>query len=109
MDLLLVLSNIRCFALSRGLGFAGELGASITLTSELLPKEKRGIAAANYSYKWSHGYLHCLPGSLTSATKTGDFVYFIGGAMGHSLLFLRVRVLEKQDVMIRCKTGESFS
>ena len=29
-----------------GLGLAGELGASITLTSELLPKEKRGIAAA---------------------------------------------------------------
>ena len=26
------------------LGLAGELGASITLTSELLPKEKRGIA-----------------------------------------------------------------
>jgi len=29
-----------------GLGLAGELGASITLTSELLPKEKRGLAAA---------------------------------------------------------------
>ncbi|HTM94166.1 MAG TPA: MFS transporter, partial [Flavisolibacter sp.] len=29
-----------------GLGLAGELGASITLTSELLPKEKRGIGAA---------------------------------------------------------------
>ncbi|HLO37171.1 MAG TPA: MFS transporter, partial [Lacibacter sp.] len=27
------------------LGLAGELGASITLTSELLPKEKRGLAA----------------------------------------------------------------
>src|SRR5688572_18811548 len=29
-----------------GLGLAGELGASITLTSELLVKEKRGVAAA---------------------------------------------------------------
>src|SRR5258705_7785506 len=29
-----------------GLGLAGELGASITLTGEMLPKEKRGIAAA---------------------------------------------------------------
>ncbi|MFI5132009.1 MAG: MFS transporter, partial [Chitinophagales bacterium] len=29
-----------------GLGLAGELGASITLTSEMLPKEKRGLAAA---------------------------------------------------------------
>ena len=29
-----------------GVGLAGELGASITLVSELLPKEKRGIAAS---------------------------------------------------------------
>src|SRR5215470_15647811 len=29
-----------------GLGLAGELGAGITLVSELLPKEKRGVAAA---------------------------------------------------------------
>src|SRR5678815_5803909 len=29
-----------------GLGLAGELGASITLTSELLPKEKRAIGAS---------------------------------------------------------------
>ena len=29
-----------------GVGLAGELGAGITLVSELLPKEKRGIAAA---------------------------------------------------------------
>ncbi|MCU0374933.1 MAG: MFS transporter [Chitinophagaceae bacterium] len=38
-----------------GLGLAGELGASITLTSELLPKSKRGLAAAiscHNSHKW---------------------------------------------------------
>src|SRR5476651_2564324 len=29
-----------------GVGLAGELGAGITLVSELLPKEKRGLAAA---------------------------------------------------------------
>src|SRR5579871_1714615 len=29
-----------------GIGLAGELGAGITLVSELLPKEKRGIAAS---------------------------------------------------------------
>lgn len=29
-----------------GVGLAGELGAGITLVSELLPKEKRGIAAS---------------------------------------------------------------
>jgi len=29
-----------------GVGLAGELGAGITLVSELLPKEKRGIATS---------------------------------------------------------------
>ena len=29
-----------------GLGLAGELGAGITLVSELLPKEKRGIGTS---------------------------------------------------------------
>src|SRR5580765_5605297 len=41
-------TNITQYTLCRfiaGLGLAGELGASITLTSEILPKEKRGIGA----------------------------------------------------------------
>src|SRR6266487_1053902 len=75
-----------------GLGLAGELGASITLTSEILPKEKRGIAAAiiattgvmgtiaaYFVNKWFHDWRLC---------------YYIGGAMGLLLLVLRVRFLE---------------
>jgi MFS transporter, putative metabolite:H+ symporter len=75
-----------------GLGLAGELGASITLTSELLPKEKRGLAAtviatsgvmgtitAYFIHRWTNDWRLC---------------FFIGGSMGLALLFLRVSVLE---------------
>src|SRR5437016_295857 len=43
-----MVTNVAQYTLLRfvaGLGLAGELGASVTLTSEILPKEKRGIAA----------------------------------------------------------------
>lgn len=76
-----------------GLGLAGELGASITLTSELLPKEKRGIAAAIIATSGVMGtitayFVHYLSG------ENWRLCYFIGGGMGIALLFLRVSVLE---------------
>lgn len=76
-----------------GLGLAGELGASITLTSELLPKEKRGIAAALIATSGVMGtiaayFVHSLSG------ENWRLCYFIGGGMGLALLFLRVKVLE---------------
>ena len=76
-----------------GLGLAGELGASITLTSELLPKEKRGIAAAIIA---TSGVM----GSVTAyfvhwiSEENWRLCYYIGGAMGLALLLLRVGVLE---------------
>jgi MFS family permease len=78
-----------------GLGLAGELGASITLTSELLPKEKRGIAAALIATSGVMGtitayFVHNLSG------ENWRLCYFIGGGMGIALLFLRVGVLESK-------------
>ncbi len=76
-----------------GLGLAGELGASITLTSELLPKEKRAIGASIIATAGVLGsitayFVHELSG------ENWRLCYFIGGGMGIALLFLRVRVLE---------------
>jgi putative MFS transporter len=76
-----------------GLGLAGELGASITLTSELLPKEKRGIAAAIIATSGVMGtitayFVHYLSG------EDWRLCYFIGGGMGLALLFLRIGVLD---------------
>ena len=78
-----------------GLGLAGELGASITLTSELLPKEKRGIAAAIIATSGVMGtvtayFVHFL------SNENWRLCYFIGGAMGITLLFLRVKVLDSK-------------
>lgn len=76
-----------------GLGLAGELGASITLTSELLPKEKRGIAAALIA---TSGVMGTITAYFVFKLSGEDWrlCYFIGGGMGLSLLFLRVGVLE---------------
>lgn len=75
-----------------GIGLAGELGAGITLVSELLPKAKRGIGtslvagiglfgavAAYFTFKFTDDWRLC---------------YKIGGVLGIMLLFLRISVAE---------------
>ena len=78
-----------------GLGLAGELGASITLTSELLPKEKRGIAAAIIA---TSGVLGTIAAYFVHNLSGEDWrlCYFIGGGMGIALLFLRVKGLNSR-------------
>lgn len=75
------------------LGLAGELGASITLVSEMLPKDKRGIGASIIATSGVFGtiaayYVYSLSG------ENWRLCYYIGGGMGFMLLFLRVGVLE---------------
>ena len=75
-----------------GIGLAGELGAGITLVSELLPKNKRGVGTsmvagiglfgavfAYFTYKFTNDWRLC---------------YKIGGVLGVGLLLLRVSVTE---------------
>lgn len=75
------------------LGLAGELGASITLTSELLPKEKRGLAATIIA---TSGVMGTIAAYVVHHISNEDWrlCYYIGGAMGLGLLFLRVKILE---------------
>ncbi|WP_207510205.1 MFS transporter [Longitalea luteola] len=74
-----------------GIGLAGELGAGITLVSELLPKEKRGIGTSLVA---GIG----LTGAVVAFFFKENFhwrtCYFIGGGLGFMLLLLRVGVLE---------------
>ena len=74
-----------------GIGLAGELGAGITLVSELLPKEKRGVGTSLVA---GIG----LTGAVVAFFFKENFhwrtCYFIGGGLGFALLFLRVGVLE---------------
>lgn len=74
-----------------GLGLAGELGAGITLVSELTPKDKRGIATSLVA---GIG----LTGAVVAFVMKENFhwrtCYFIGGGLGLLLLILRISVFE---------------
>ena len=74
-----------------GVGLAGELGAGITLVSELLPKEKRGIASAMVA---SFGILGAVTAFFMKELFDWRICYFIGGGLGLILLLLRVSVKE---------------
>ena len=76
-----------------GVGLAGELGAGITLVSELLPKEKRGIAAAMIA---SFGILGAVTAFMMKELFNWRACYFIGGGLGLALLFMRSRVFESK-------------
>jgi len=74
-----------------GLGLAGELGAGITLVSELLPKEKRGLGTALVS---GVGVLGAVAAFLVSEEFEWRTCYFIGGGLGLVLLIMRISVFE---------------
>lgn len=74
-----------------GLGLAGELGAGITLVSESVSKEKRGVATALVAGIGLTGAIAAYFIKLYFDWRT---CYFIGGGLGLMLLLLRVGVFE---------------
>ena len=74
-----------------GLGLAGELGAGITLVSELVSKEKRGIATSLVA---GIGLTGAIVAFIFKQNFDWRTCYFIGGGMGLLLLILRVSVFE---------------
>lgn len=74
-----------------GLGLAGELGAGITLVSELIPKEKRGIATSLVA---GIGLTGAILAFVMKENFSWRICYFIGGGLGLALLALRVSVYE---------------
>ncbi len=90
-----------------GIGLAGELGAGITLVSEMMPKEKRGYGTMIIV---TFGALGAVVASLVGAkgeaigslisSVTGSPIanwqvaYIVGGVMGLALLLLRIGTIE---------------
>ena len=75
-----------------GLGLAGELGAGITLVSEVLPRHLRGYGTSVVA---GVGLLGAVAAFLTvQLTGNWRLTYFIGGGLGFGLLLLRVGVAE---------------
>ena len=98
------LANIACgfvhdpqlYAILRfvaGLGLAGELGAGITLVSEILPPHLRGYGSSLVA---SVGLLGAVVAYFTVTLFDWRTTYFIGGGLGLGLLILRVNVLESR-------------
>lgn len=74
-----------------GFGLAGELGAGITLVAEIMPKEKRGYATTIIA---SVGISGAVAGYFIARYFDWRTCFFIGGALGLSLLLLRIGVAE---------------
>jgi MFS family permease len=75
-----------------GLGLAGELGAGITLVSELMPKTKRGIGTSLVA---GIGLSGAVAAYFTyHVTEDWRLCYKIGAGLGVLLLFLRISVAE---------------
>ena len=74
-----------------GLGLAGELGAGITLVSEITAKEKRGIATSLVA---GIGLTGAVVAFIMKENFDWRTCYFIGGGLGLLLLILRISVFE---------------
>lgn len=79
------------YRLIAGIGLAGELGAGITLVSEVLPKKKRGIGTMLVA---SIGLSGALLAWVIEYYFEWRNCYFIGGALGILLLIVRISVSE---------------
>ena len=82
------------YALTRffaGIGLAGELGAGITLVSELVSKEKRGVSTSLVA---GIGLTGAVVAYFISQNFNWRICYFIGGGLGFCLLLLRISVFE---------------
>lgn len=78
-----------------GVGLAGELGAGITLVSEITAKEKRGIATSLVAGIGLTGaILAFIMKEIFDYPDGWRICYFIGGGLGLMLLILRISVFE---------------
>lgn len=108
-----MVQTVNQYALLRfiaGIGLAGELGAGVTLVSELLSKEKRGIGTSMVA---GIGLTGAVVAYFISKQFDWRVCYYIGGAMGLILLVLRVGVFEsgmfKEVKEMEVSRGNFFS
>jgi putative MFS transporter len=86
--------DVHTYAILRliaGIGLAGELGAGITLVSEVMPKETRGYGTMIVA---TIGILGAVVAALVGDIFDWRIAYFVGGAMGIALLIFRISAYE---------------
>ncbi len=74
-----------------GVGLAGELGAAVTLISEMMPKELRGYGTAIVA---SVGVSGAIAAAIVGDLFSWRMAYIIGGILGIILLVLRIKMFE---------------
>ncbi len=74
-----------------GIGLAGELGAGVTIVSELLPQRIRGYGSTIIT---AIGVFGAVAAALIANTVTWRHAYLLGGVMGLLLLGLRLGIRE---------------
>ena len=87
-------TDINTYALFRfvaGFGLAGELGAAITLVSEVLPQNKRGLGSAFIA---TIGFAGAALSSLITQHMSWQHAYELGGLLGIMLLITRINIHE---------------
>lgn len=87
-------TTVNQYALLRfiaGIGLAGELGAGITLVSEVLSKELRGYGTTIVA---SVGLMGAVLANIVARQFDWQIAYFIGGGLGLLLLIARVSIFE---------------
>ena len=90
-----MINSVELYALLRfisGFGLAGELGAGITLVSETMSKEKRGIGTMIVATIGVFGAV--VAGFMGEVIQNWRHSFYLGGAMGLFLLVLRIGVVE---------------
>ncbi len=80
-----------CLRFIAGFGLSGEFGIGITLVSEVMSKESRGMGASIVS---GIGILGATLGFLVAEKFQWRVAYWTGGGLGLLLLFLRMAVYE---------------
>lgn len=76
-----------------GIGLAGELGAGVTLASELLPRGLRGLGT---TFIATIGILGAIMAATVAEVADWRTAYVIGGVMGLTLLGLRLQIRESR-------------
>jgi MFS family permease len=99
--------SYKFWRLLAGIGLAGELGAAITLVSELMPKEKRGIGTmiivtfgalgavfAFFVAKNGDGITALMSQTFGTPLQNWQTAYIVGGVLGLLLLLMRAGTFE---------------
>ncbi len=85
-----------------GVGLAGELGAGITLVSEILPRRMRGYGTTLVA---TLGVFGAILAYFIADMFAWHASYFIGGGLGLVLLVMRVRLFES-GIFLKTKSAD---